>query len=439
MEGCEKDIDSLLFDKLSKRFLKGLSKLPIIMIDQLKWSYDKMKKMTTWILLLFLLVGCSPQGNKQQASESVDNEDTKVEKTAAKGKVKDKLEQQPPNLSKYETVKLEDKQEEFEIEIEYPSFSYAPVDELLSKEMQSQFKNSQKAAKEIIEDIYEDGLGTNLKYSYHVFFEKPVITDEFVSIYFNIRIYMGGASGMSQSYAFNYDLKNQQLLDLEEVLKRRDTNLQIVSKLVADELIHGDQFAEYREDPAPFTYKTSVKGETEPTVENYYAFSLTEDSIILYKQFYSLFPNAAGVVGVEVSWEKIDKATEEKKNDIVYKNDDYHFTLHLPSSWEGKFIVKEDDWNVAAETSYDFQFMHNGKEISNIFSVSVLDTESDGDEEFGPMNFIASQNGKTFVWNSIMEVPPEFWEGGELHELQNEFTHMLNEDLREVIETFTLE
>lgn len=407
-------------------------------------------KNITILALLLLLVGCSQQGTadqKETVSEkekvgTVNEDSVKevVKETATKGEKESETEKPLPDLSQYETVKLEKKEESFEIEIEYPSFGYEPIDKLLAGEMQSQFENSQEAAKEIIEDpAYEkeEGLGTKIKYSYSVSFKAPVVTDDFVSIYFDVYIYMGGVHGMEQSYAFNYDLKNNRLMNLEDVLSEKGTTLQNVSKLVAEELINSDLFAEYRPDPVTFTYKEDVKKETEPTTTNYYAFSLTEDAIILYKQFYSLFPNSAGVVGVAVSWDKIDAATEEKKNDIVYQNDDHHFALRLPASWEGKYVVKEGDWNVAAEISYDFQFMHNGKEICNIFSISVINTESADDT--GPMNLIANHNGKSYVWNSIMEMPPEFLEGGELQELEEEFARMVNEEVPEIMETFTFE
>ncbi|KRG16467.1 PdaC/SigV domain-containing protein [Lederbergia galactosidilytica] len=407
-----------------------------------------MKKITLLALLLLVLVGCSQQGStdkkgtaseKEKVSAVDEDSEKEVVKETAKKEEEREIEKLLPDLSQYETVKLEKKEENFEIEIQYPSFGYEPVDKLLADEMQFQFESSQEAAKEIIKDpaYEEEGLGTKIKYSYDVSFKEPVVTDDFVSIYFDVYIYMGGVHGTEHSYAFNYDLKNNQLLDLEEVLKRSGTDLNSVSKLVAEELINSGQFAEYRSEPVTFKYKEDVKEETKPTLENYYAFSLTEDAIILYKQFYKLFPNSAGVVGVEVSWDKIAAATEEKKNDIVYQNNDHQFTLHLPASWEGKYIVKEGDWNVGAEISYDFQFMHNGKEICNIFSISVLDTESA--ENIGPMNLIANHNGKTYVWNPIMEMPPEFWEGGELQELEEEFARMVNEEVPEIMETFTFE
>lgn len=392
-----------------------------------------MKKLFPAVLMILLLIGCS---SNEAATKKEENEPAKKEVA----KAKEEKEITVPNLSNYETVTLEEKDEYKEIVIAYPKFSYEPIDSLLSKEMESQLDGHiEEAEKDLMGARDPDSLDYGKKYSFTSEFREPVITDEFVSIYFDAYVYMGGVHGMPLSTDFNFDLKENKLLTLDEVLESHGTSLETISDIVADELLYSEKFSEYRGDPVTYTYRADVKKETEPVENNFHTFTLTEESIIFYKQYYSLFPNAAGIVDVEVKWDEVEKREKEKNNALTYKNDEYNFTLKIPASWEGKYTVKKGNWNPAAELSYDFQFVHNGKEICNIFSINILDGESDESDDLGPMEFIASQDGKTFALTKIMEFPQEFMEDEELSKVQDEFTEMVNGEVPEIIETFSFE
>ncbi|KRG14068.1 hypothetical protein ACA29_07060 [Lederbergia galactosidilytica] len=112
-----------------------------------------MKKITLLALLLLVLVGCSQQGStdkkgtaseKEKVSAVDEDSEKEVVKETAKKEEEREIEKLLPDLSQYETVKLEKKEENFEIEIQYPSFGYEPVDKLLADEMQFQFESSVK-------------------------------------------------------------------------------------------------------------------------------------------------------------------------------------------------------------------------------------------------------------------------------------------------------
>jgi len=74
-------------------------------------------------------------------------------------------------------------------------------------------------------------------------------------------------------------------MTINDVLTQHSTSLDVMADLVADKLIHDDQFALYRDNPVTESYKAAVKEDTLPLEGNYSTFSLTNDSITFYKTY----------------------------------------------------------------------------------------------------------------------------------------------------------
>lgn len=405
-----------------------------------------MKKLTAFLLLIpfTLIIGCvsneevvNKEANKKEATEQIDSDTTEQTESETVKKEEDTL-----NLQNYETIVLEEVDENREIKIEYPHFDYEPLDEIISKEMESTFE-SQKGFADEMSDAMEDENSDGVEASHHfvMTFEEPTITDDFVSIHFDGRISMG-VSGMSVDTSINFDLHNNQIITQEDVLKEHGTNLQAISEVVAEKLITDEAFEMYRGNPVSDSYINHVYKETDPSENKYDSFTLDEDGITFYNQYYSIFPNAAGIVGVSLDWDEIDaqvnkseEVSQETRSDVgTYVNDEYDFTLNIPESWEGKYTVKKGDWHPFAIASYDFQFVYEGKEICNIFSINIHDKNA----ETGPEIVIAEGNGYLFTYNTIMELPLEFYEGGTLSHLEEDLLSMVNEDVPEIAKSFTL-
>ncbi|MCJ8009098.1 PdaC/SigV domain-containing protein [Lederbergia wuyishanensis] len=383
-------------------------------------------------LLLFLLVGC----NKKDTSAPP----TKAEKESSVSEMENNQEELRKKLTNYESITLEEKNEEHEVTIEYPKFSYEPLDDILSSQMDASFQLQTSDDNEALFEYDMEGI----QYIFTTSFKKPVITQDYVSIYFEDYQYWGGAHGMSSPHSFNFDLKNDRIMTIHDVMKEHSTTLQVMSEMVAQKLINDEGFAEYREEPVTADYRQSVKSETIPVEENFSTFTLSEDGITFYKQYFSLFPNAMGIVGIDLKWLDVDNyMTSEKEeasntNDsFTYQNDDYNFVLTLPSSWEGKYVVSKGDWNMDAEVSYDFNFVHNGEVICNLFSINILNEDVVGeDPELGMMTYIDRKNSNIYTYSTIPEMPEEFMEGGKLENLQDMLVKMVNDDVPNIIETF---
>ena len=306
------------------------------------------------VFTLFILSGCN-----SLTLDSLEEVEKGTEERGTREETENvEIEEEDPiiNLDSYETVVLEDTQESHEISIKYPKFGYPPIDDLLEKNMNTTFK----ADKELFEDTYQTELEMKdegmppIPYYLTREFEEPVITEDFVSIYFEDYVFMGGVHGHPRSYAFNYDLNNNQIITLDDLLRKYDIPLNAISDLVAQQLVEDEQFAQWRDSYGEEAYRAAVVEETIPLRSNFSDFKMTEESIIFYKPYYRLFSNAEGIVGVEFTWDKLEKYIQENDvqfelppyvfgdsvapaSSLQYTDEDYGFTLRVPESWENRY------------------------------------------------------------------------------------------------------
>src|SRR5690606_35793352 len=165
--------------------------------------------------------------------------------------------------------------------IKYPKFGYPAIDEILGKEM----NETLRVEKEQFEDTYEMELEMKVEgmqpipYYLTREFEEPVVTDNFVSIYFEDIVFMGGANAHQRSYAFNYDLSNNQIITLDDLLRKYDISLDVISDLVAQQLMEDERFSHWREVFGEQAYRQAVEQETLPLRSNFSDFKMTEESI----------------------------------------------------------------------------------------------------------------------------------------------------------------
>ena len=395
-----------------------------------------------FIIIPFLFMfGCDQ--NKETAVNEVEEEDSTVEMETKTEEVVEEEEAAIPNLTNYETVRLEEKTDQREIVIEYPDFKYEPVDKVIVNRMETDFTNQMGLADELLEiSDAEDGFGSF--HFYYLGFDEPTITEDYVSIHFDGNISMGAPSGQPVDYSFNYDLKEDKIISLEDILREYQTNVIEISNLVAEKIIKDDRFAGYRDEPVSANYLQMVEEETEPSSDNYQSFTIDEEGITFYKTYFSILPNSEGIVGVKINWDELgvtDESSEEtsQSRDLegTYTNEEYHFSLNIPESWEGKYTTKNGNWHPTALASVDFQFVHDGEEVSNIFSINIYDVSTDVSP--GMEMVIAESDDYLFTYNTIMELPLAFYEGGELSHLEGEFLEMVNEDVEAVVNSFTLQ
>lgn len=363
----------------------------------------------SFAIITIILSGC----NNQEASEKVKDESKnnvknkseyvqngKEVKTGIKNKEsKDKI-------KGYETVKLENDDEGNKISIKYPKFSYKPIDKIIEKERKSDFEFRKEERDEIQQGIGASGFRE--LYGYTMTFEEPLITKDFVSFYSESYLHTGGAHGTPYANSFNFDLKNNQIITLDDVLEQHSTTLEAMSKIVAEKIIHDDSFTKFLSDSLTDYDRQIVSEETEAIEDNYSEFTLTENSIIFHKSYYQITSLAEGIIPVEILWTEVEEymddfkssetgSEELKKEDetvyydfgdsvkpltsLNYENDKYGFKFKLPESWKEKYIIQEID---IADTNFvktpstvlAFSRVEDGKFIGDVFVLAIIENES---------------------------------------------------------------
>ncbi|MDY0409119.1 hypothetical protein [Paracerasibacillus soli] len=129
-------------------------------------------------------------------------------------------------------------------------------------------------------------------------------------------------------------------------------------------------------------------------------------------------------------------STTETGKPIIYQNEKYQFSLTLPSSWKGHYKVEEVHWNPSADVVIDFNFTYQGEVLSTLFSIHILSEELD---EEAPLTYIASNDEKTFAYTKALEIPEAFYENEQLKAEQDQFLHMMNQDVPQIIESMQFE
>lgn len=420
-------------------------------------------------IIFFILSGCNSSETPTISSESgvkvTESEVEIMEENQEHTEVKNEIIEEEiekdlvSKLKNYETIVLESTDENHQIIIKYPKFNYAPLDEVLfdkHKEFEGQQEQEEINRLEGIQDYY----------SYESTFEEPIITESIVSIYFDGRFYQGG--GFSFSNTLNFDLKNDRVITINDVLKQHSISLEVIADLVSQKLITDERFAEFREDPITERYKTAVKEETIPVESNYSSFTLTEKSITFYKQYTSIFSNAMGIVDVEITWDELEDYKEvfyektdvesvqgpitynfgdsvEPENTLKYIDQEYGFSVDIPQSWNDKYLVRiaEDYYeNLPKEPSksIDFSMVDDGKYIGDLFSIEVLEgiSEEEVKEYYkdwpGFEGFIGAENGIVLVYTRPGMMPEQLY--GEAYvETGNQFSKMVEEDMPKILET----
>jgi hypothetical protein len=90
---------------------------------------------------------------------------------------------------------------------------------------------------------------------------------------------------------------------------------------------------------------------------------------------------------------KLAVSKSSKTKDMLYTNKKYGFSLTLPASWKGKYVVKENVWLTENFKSVDFIVYYNNKKaFYSVLSIIVSKNKQDITEN--PFaSYLSSKNG----------------------------------------------
>ena len=149
------------------------------------------------LILSFLLVGCQNKQNKIEITENQFSEEAN----------------------------------NWDISLKYSSFSSRDEKlnqscKILNEKIQALLINLQDSLKKDATDLFNDFEAEELdrpmwKYSLTIADSVFMSTDQQISVRLTVHTFTGGAHGMTHFYAFNYDVKNQRLLESKDIINAK--------------------------------------------------------------------------------------------------------------------------------------------------------------------------------------------------------------------------
>lgn len=192
----------------------------------------------------------------------------------------------------------------YNIQVEYPQF--ANLDSF-NKEISDTITNKIDTFKKDAKDNYEARRETAptssplpespaQPFDFIASWKPAQINDSYISFVVNLYYFSGGAHGLNETYAFNYDLDKKQDISILDFLNSTSSldNLaelskeRVISQLQSNGIQMNDSLNEM------------VDSGTAPTEENYKNFTFNYNSLTIYFQQYQVAPGAAGSMDITI-------------------------------------------------------------------------------------------------------------------------------------------
>jgi len=127
---------------------------------------------------------------------------------------------------------------------------------------------------------------------------KPVqLNKEFLSFVINIYYFSGGAHGLNEVYAFNYDIVQKKEITINDFLGNLPQALQELSQIAAQQVTSQLQSSGVQIDDV---LTSMIQQGTKPTLDNYHNFNFNYNFLTIYFQQYQVAPGYVGPVTITI-------------------------------------------------------------------------------------------------------------------------------------------
>jgi hypothetical protein len=134
---------------------------------------------------------------------------------------------------------------------------------------------------------------------------KPVqLNKKYLSFVINIYYFSGGAHGLNEVYAFNYDIVQKKELTINDFLGNSPQALQELSQIAAQQVTSQLQSSGVQIDDV---LTQIVQQGTKPTLDNYHNFNFNYNSLTIYFQQYQVAPGYVGPVTITIFKNTLDE------------------------------------------------------------------------------------------------------------------------------------
>jgi hypothetical protein len=201
----------------------------------------------------------------------------------------------------------------YDIKANYPQFAGVDasfnkkIADLISQKIDTfkqDAKDYQEARKataapgEIISDNPEEPFNFILDWS------QTQLNDKYISFVITMYYFSGGAHGINETYAFNYDVAAQKEISIDDFLGKSSQNLQKLSQLAEQKVVSQIQSGQASIDNF---LMEMVKDGTKPTEDNYKNFNFNLSSLTIYFQQYQVAPGSQGPVTIVLSKSELEQ------------------------------------------------------------------------------------------------------------------------------------
>ena len=185
--------------------------------------------------------------------------------------------------------KVEEKTNNYKITVYYPKTDYSKLNNAINDKMYEYIK-------EFKENVNKSTYPINQYYSLIILYDVYEY-DNYISYMFRIEDYTGGAHPNHRIYTIVYDIKNNEIITIHDLINKNQNILNIFSENSREVLKNNNRI----------TSSTMLYEGTNPKIENFHNFVFSRNGIILFFQHYQVAPYSQGEFNVLINYNKIKK------------------------------------------------------------------------------------------------------------------------------------
>lgn len=183
--------------------------------------------------------------------------------------------------------KIEEKTNNYKIIVYYPKTDYSKLNNVINDKIHGYIK-------EFKENVNNSDYPVNQYYSLIILYDTYEY-ENYISYIFRIEDYIGGAHPNHRIYTVVYDIKNNKIITINDLINYNQNILSIFSKTSREKLKNNNKI----------TSSTMLYEGTKPKIENFTNFVFSKNGIILFFPQYQVAPYSQGEFNVIIDYKKI--------------------------------------------------------------------------------------------------------------------------------------
>jgi len=202
-------------------------------------------------------------------------------------------------------IPISQKDSFYNIQVEYPQFKSAnqEFNDKISRLILSEINNFKKDAKNNWEARRATTPSSNqplpenppAPFDFIASWIPTQLNQKYISFIINIYYFTGGAHGVTETDAFNYDVKNNKEIAISDFIKPMPQALESLAQLASQEV---RSQLEGKGVTLDENLKQMIEDGTKPTLQNYANFNFNNNFLTIYFEQYQVAPGYIGPVTV---------------------------------------------------------------------------------------------------------------------------------------------